>query len=925
MMQYGFQRLVLLGSAGYQRAELPLDDAVSLIAPNNTGKTSLINALQFLLIIDRRRMDFGAHDFDKTRRFYFPDNSAYILLEVSLPQTGTVVFGCVGKGVSHDYEYIAYRGELNVEDFREPQGTLVQQPQLISHLASRGRTVYRYTASEFSNLIYGGSRGRRSAEPDFTVFKLEHSSDAQAFQRVLTRTLRLDRLNSADVKEYLLQIFKRDLPDANIDFKQEWDKAFHEVNADRAQYQAAVSQLQPIGDLERAWEQRLQLRGKLIEWRPRIDQGLSHWQGHYQAQEAHWLESARQLKDEQSRQLDSDRQLTAQGFELRGQRTRLQADEQRQAELSQQLALVKDRHVLEQQLTAAASELDRHTALMEQTSGRSVTVLERELDKRQRELQQLEQQRQSLDDNLYRRLAEHLSAVELDSLNRLLSAQTMTLAPDHFQLDPAPLRTMLTTAAPDRLALPGLSLSLAALQPQHQQLTAGELDEQLVDSRRQLESLQQQLAMARAFEQAQQRKHELQQIKDQCSQSLADYDQLQVLLGDAAQRQQQLQQLGAQLAQIEQALADTQQRAERLRNQLDDVHRQQRALNDAHQTIERLRNQRADQADEFSYLNELPHHPWLGEPEWALDQLAERLQSYQRDCQQLQQLNRDLRAGLAELHSHGLTKYQYSDTPDLELKRIIEFSHQLPQEQEALEKKARSAVVNVTASLRELRDGLWAFQGKMREFNRLIGHRQLSDLKTFKIEAEDETHLVEAIDTLIDKAEHVESGDSFELFNQSSVLDDDALDRAKQTLIDEGNARQGLKVADLFRLVFVVGKVDQTPESFQDIDSAASNGTVLMAKLVTGLAMLHLMQDKRHNLHAICYLDEALALDGRNQASLIATAHEFGFSLIFASPAPLTTVRYCVPIHHHNGWNHISRDSWQILESLADTPAAARS
>ena len=59
-MQYGFQRLVLLGSAGYSRAELPLDGAVSLVAPNNTGKTSLINALQFLLIIDRRRMDFGA-------------------------------------------------------------------------------------------------------------------------------------------------------------------------------------------------------------------------------------------------------------------------------------------------------------------------------------------------------------------------------------------------------------------------------------------------------------------------------------------------------------------------------------------------------------------------------------------------------------------------------------------------------------------------------------------------------------------------------------------------------------------------------------------------------------------------------------------------------------------------------------------------
>lgn len=41
--QHGFQRLVLLERCGYSRAELPLDGAVSLVAPNSTGKTSLIN------------------------------------------------------------------------------------------------------------------------------------------------------------------------------------------------------------------------------------------------------------------------------------------------------------------------------------------------------------------------------------------------------------------------------------------------------------------------------------------------------------------------------------------------------------------------------------------------------------------------------------------------------------------------------------------------------------------------------------------------------------------------------------------------------------------------------------------------------------------------------------------------------------------
>ncbi len=236
-------------------------------------------------------------------------------------------------------------------------------------------------------------------------------------------------------------------------------------------------------------------------------------------------------------------------------------------------------------------------------------------------------------------------------------------------------------------------------------------------------------------------------------------------------------------------------------------------------------------------MNDLDHHLWIAESEWTIDELAEHLKQYQNDCRQLLGLNRDLQQGLHELHSGGLTKYQYSDTPDVEWKKIIEFHRMLPKEKEALEKKARSAVINVTASLKELRGGLYSFKGRMREFNRLISSRQLSDLKTFKIEPVDEAHLVEAIDSLINTASQVETGESFDLFNQNSVLDDEKLDRAKQTLIEEGNARQGLKVSDLFRLEFVVGKMDQPEESFQDIDSAASNGTVLMAKLVTGLAM----------------------------------------------------------------------------------------
>ncbi|WP_206060374.1 hypothetical protein [Nitrincola alkalilacustris] len=916
MIRYGFQRLVLLGSAGYQRAELPLDDAVSLIAPNNTGKTSLINALQFLLIINKQRMDFGSHDDSKTRRFYFPNNSAYILLEITLPQTGTVVFGCVGKGVSYDYEYFAYKGDLVVEDYRLPEGHLVQQPQLISHLATRGRSVYRYDASEFAKRIYGGRLNERRSEPDFTVFKLENSNDAQVFQQVLTRTLRLDKLASADVKKHLLQIFRRDLPDRNINFKQVWDEAFHDVNADRAQYEAANSQLALIQKMESFYEQRLSLRGKLVVWQTRVNEALSQWQDYYHQQITSLTEQEQMLEAQQKQQTERIKQLTRSQGDLERTIEQLEKENREQTQLQSRFSLVSSRAVMELQLDAIKRELYRVSAVLQQADGRTVAAIERALSRQKQHLDTLKQQKKNLDDNLYRSLGEQLSAEELDRLNRVLSEQAMVLSSEHFRVDLTELKRVLATATADRVELGGLSLSVARLQPGHKQLTEAALDEQIADTERELIGLEAQLAAAQSMEATRHRKQSLENEVQEAQQALADYDRLQSLLESAPERELAFQARTQELHQLNDELERFSEHTEALRLQREQVIDRQKQLQDQNGRIDRLRNNRLDLTEEFSYLKALPHHPWMAEEVWPLDELANNMRTFQQDCQALNQFNSELKAGIRELHAGGLTRFQYSEVEDQELKRIIEFSHQLPQEREALEKKARSAVVNVTASLRELRNGLLTFQSKMREFNRLIGHRRLSDLKTFKIEAEDESHLVEAINVLIAKAEQVETGDSFELFNQESVLDDTALDRAKQILIDEGNARHGLKVDDLFRLVFVVAKFDQEAETFQDIDSAASNGTVLMAKLVTGLAMLHLMQDKRHKLHAICYLDEALALDGRNQASLIETAHEFGFSLIFASPAPLTTVRYCVPIHHSDGANHISRDSWQMLEPL---------
>ena len=501
-LRYGFQRLALLGSAGYQRAELPLDDSVSLIAPNNTGKTALINALQYLLIIDKRRMDFGAHGPDKSRRFYFPNNSAYILLEVMLPETGSLVLGCVGKGVSHDYEYFSYRGSLDIDDFRRADGALVTQPQLGAHLAESGKSVFSYSSTEFVDLLYGGKRRRTSLEPDLTIFRLEHASDAPAFQRVLTRTLKLDKLRSSDVKDYLLQIFRRDLPDASIDFKQEWDKAFAEVNADREQYQAALAQRDRIDELEKLRDERLALRGKLIAFRPLIEQRLSEWNAYFEDTLAEYERERTELQAHSEQLLQRYSDLTQEQRDSQAEIQQFKDQTREQGELDQRFTLVTGRVELEARQRECRGELKRQMVLVSRASSREPRAISHEIERNRQELEQNERALATLADNLWRHLSEQLDPADTERLNRLFNQDVMTLAADQFNLEGGSLIEFLRRSRAQEIQFPGLNIRLESLSAQYQQRSEDEIRQRIVELRQERDELDTQLKVAEALDAA---------------------------------------------------------------------------------------------------------------------------------------------------------------------------------------------------------------------------------------------------------------------------------------------------------------------------------------------------------------------------------------------------------------------------------------
>jgi len=106
-------RLVLLNSDIYSKADIELKDAdaIQLIGPNNIGKSTLIYALNFLFIVDGKRMIFsGQRSGDKsTIHHYFPThNKSFLIFEVFKNRYYCIL---IKRTVDGDLEYYKIENE----------------------------------------------------------------------------------------------------------------------------------------------------------------------------------------------------------------------------------------------------------------------------------------------------------------------------------------------------------------------------------------------------------------------------------------------------------------------------------------------------------------------------------------------------------------------------------------------------------------------------------------------------------------------------------------------------------------------------------------------------------------------------------------------------------------------------------------------
>jgi hypothetical protein len=202
-MANGPQRLILIHAGRYDYAEVELGGALQIVGPNNTGKTTLINTLQFLYLDDRRKMEFGSYSPEQTRDYYFPDQYSYVMFEV-LGARGKCVLGWRGHSrvVGGEPERFLFDGPFEPGDFLDPNNN-VREPKDINARLSLKQYLPIKNAQEQREILLMATKGDAKG---IGLVALRDNDRYPHFRETLKNLLCLSTISQDQMRGQLLML-----------------------------------------------------------------------------------------------------------------------------------------------------------------------------------------------------------------------------------------------------------------------------------------------------------------------------------------------------------------------------------------------------------------------------------------------------------------------------------------------------------------------------------------------------------------------------------------------------------------------------------------------------------------------------------------------------------------------------------------------
>ncbi|WP_394190374.1 ATPase [Pseudoalteromonas atlantica] len=919
---YGLSKLALLNTAGYAKCVIPLDKSSSICAPNNTGKSSVINALQFPLINDLRLTEWDGHDLDETRKFYFSSDQSYILLEANLPQ-GPVVIGVAGLGkiAGYAHQFFCYQGKLDLEQYTQGK-TIIKFTKLFNHLKEQGFNPIELKAQELNALLTGGATPY-DGDINLKMIPLNNVQDSAIYKEIFRRILNLHKLGAADVKRFMLRVFERHMSNSKVDFYEVWRRSFDKVNRAKRELKALESMQEPIGALESMLENQTVLKGKLAAYAPKIDQALIDFDTYQEAQlselnvalediehEKHEFEQKQQLYVQQSRDIERKQTQIEQWF-LDFNALKAEFELVNMATLKANLGQLKqDYESLSHSINSA--------------QGQSLHTLDYRISETQKQIKSLKLQLKNLEFNLFTRMREDLSLKEVEEISRILNPDILSFATtssgdidisdeDAFGEFLAQLSDNVKGGV---LTLPGATIKLKKLSPV--QMQTGENKEQLTAQLSALENslkeFKQQREVAANVADKQKEKDALYDELMSCEGALKRFEQYEVMQQSIDAQAMLKEQLIAERDQVDDYLQDIQKNSGSIADRRSIIKSKKEFIS---RQADRLRQVKSERIDHTLDLYSGKVTPYMIDIQIDFDNLSDLVHHFNKDCQELRNFDINVRNTYLHIYNAGITKFDNENDEFTKYQKLISAYHNIDNERDAVERHARVALTEVAATIKGLREDLDRLRREMNSFNKGISQHRISNLQAFKINVIPRKMLVDSIDTIISTSNQFEQGDTLDLLSQEPYSEN-AVNEAKDHLIQLASDKAGLTLTDLFDIRFeVVNRAGET-EHFDKIDSAGSNGTRITIKLLCGMLFIrYLLSDQEQNLYRIpIYIDEAADIDPQNQKAIIETALSFGFVPIFASVKPQVSCDYIVPIRSvkDGAQNWVDEKDWIEVE-----------
>jgi hypothetical protein len=424
-------RIILLNSTTYGKAIVRLNDAdsIQLVGPNNVGKSTLVFALNFLFIIDGKRMSFVDNkpgDKD-TIHHYFPSaNNSYILFEIFKQRYYCILLKRNNEGEVEYYRIDhEFREDLFIKSV-DKQQVIVKFDDLYSNLVATGITVEPFKEKrDVFNFVY--QRGRRNNAVVWLENNVVSDGLSNNFSKVYRYLINSKLITNKSLKESLIIADNRDKEGVNFSQKSRKDiNDLLRINDEIKTISSIQNEFFVFREVINVYKVKTNYLGELI---------FSFNQLYSPAlvdQETKWFEKKNEIEliqtelnenlNPQRRKLDRD---------IGGKETELSQNQSLQKDLSNKIAEISSFEGIDF-LKQTFSNLDEKRRVLESSITRlqkvPVRVIEKQIGDAKKEIASLDLQITGYSKQLIHKLASSQS--DKERLNQLLSTEFSSLPSD---------------------------------------------------------------------------------------------------------------------------------------------------------------------------------------------------------------------------------------------------------------------------------------------------------------------------------------------------------------------------------------------------------------------------------------------------------------------------------------------------------------